>query len=54
MRQDELGVVVLASPPTAVSRGSPPSTPGELAQLVKFDTKQWAKVVKDFGFKPMD
>jgi tripartite-type tricarboxylate transporter receptor subunit TctC len=30
------------------------STPEELAQLVKSDTEQWAKVVKNFGFKPMD
>jgi tripartite-type tricarboxylate transporter receptor subunit TctC len=30
------------------------STPEELAQLVKSDTEQWAKVVKEFGFKPMD
>jgi tripartite-type tricarboxylate transporter receptor subunit TctC len=29
-------------------------TPEELAQLVKTDIEQWAKVVKDFGFKPMD
>ena len=29
-------------------------TPGELAQLVKSDTEQWAKVVKEFDFKPMD
>ncbi len=29
-------------------------TPEELAQLVKSDTEQWAKVVKEFGFKPMD
>ena len=29
-------------------------TPEELAQIVKSDTEQWAKVVKEFGFKPMD
>jgi tripartite-type tricarboxylate transporter receptor subunit TctC len=29
-------------------------TPEELAQVVKSDSEQWAKVVKDFGFKPMD
>jgi tripartite-type tricarboxylate transporter receptor subunit TctC len=28
-------------------------TPEERVQLVKSDTERWAKVVKDFGFKPM-
>jgi tripartite-type tricarboxylate transporter receptor subunit TctC len=29
-------------------------TPTELAQLVKSDTEQWSRIVRDFGFKPMD
>ena len=29
-------------------------TPDELARLVRADTEQWAQVVKNFGFKPMD